>query len=50
MGHINLIFNVHIPGAYLHICTKKEVSMCKPVAGRAVQRGCDNDNDPSLMA
>ena len=38
VGHNDFIFDVHILGAYEHICTKYEVSMFKSVARKGVHR------------
>ena len=32
IGHIDLIFHVHVLGTYVHACAKYEVSMINPVA------------------
>ena len=34
----HLIFDVHIWGTYVHMCTKYEVSMSNPVPGGGVHR------------
>ena len=31
IGHMDLIFHVHIPGADVHTCAKNQVSMNKPL-------------------
>ena len=40
IGHVDLIFHVHIPQAYVrkYMCAKYEVFMIKPVASRTVHR------------
>ena len=36
--YMNKIFDVHIQGAYVHMCARYEVFLIKPVARRTVHR------------